>query len=178
MVTNLAEVLFAKAEERRAVEFRVATDVVIGMRMERLAILVLPHFFGVIFRFDVDRPRTPIVLFAPNVVTPLYLEDLFTGWGEVIGESPAPRAGADDDHVVMGHAGALILDSGRDNADTRRSVLGCPDHAKGFTASGRWPPITPTARERGRSRRSRRCTAGCEGGGAWRREPVAPRNGA
>src|SRR5437867_9402035 len=107
-MVDLAEVLFAKTEERGAVKLGVATDVVIRVRMERFTILVLPHFFGVIFRFDVDRPRAPVVLFAPNVVAPLEQQDLFAGWGEVIGESPAPRASADDDHVVMRHAGALI----------------------------------------------------------------------
>src|SRR5262249_60239546 len=65
VVANLAEVLMAKAKERSAVELRVATDVVVRVRMERFAILVLPDFFGVIFCFDVDRSRTPVVLFAP-----------------------------------------------------------------------------------------------------------------
>src|SRR6266511_32104 len=87
VMADLAEVLFAKPEERGAVKLGVATDVVVRVRMERSAILVLPHFFGVIFRFDVDRPRTPIVLFAPNVVAPLEQQDPFAGGGEVIGES-------------------------------------------------------------------------------------------
>ena len=108
VVTNLAEVLFAKPEQRRAVELGVAADVVVRVRVERLAVLVLPHLLGVVFRLDVDRPRAPVVLFAADVVAAFEQQDPFAGWGEVIGQRAAARAGADDDHVVVRHAGALM----------------------------------------------------------------------
>ena len=74
-MTKLAEVLVAQTEQSGAVEFRVSADVVVGVRMERLAVLVVPHFFGVIFRLDVDGARAPVVLLAPDVVAPLEQEN-------------------------------------------------------------------------------------------------------
>ena len=77
VMADLAEVLFAQPEERGAVELGVSADVVVGVRMERLAVLVVPHVFGVIFRLDVDGARAPVVLLAPDVVAPLEQENPF-----------------------------------------------------------------------------------------------------
>src|SRR5437899_540038 len=57
-----------------------------------------------------------------------------------------------------------FLDPGRANADARMVGASMPGSRQRFqtrVADGR--PITPTARERARSRRSRRCTVRCEG---------------
>ena len=45
-MADLAEVLFAKAEERRAVELGVAADVVVGVRVQLLAVAIAPDLFG------------------------------------------------------------------------------------------------------------------------------------
>ena len=42
MVAQLAEIFLAQAEQSRAVELGVAADVVVGVRMEFLAVLVAP----------------------------------------------------------------------------------------------------------------------------------------
>ena len=137
VVANLAEVLLAQPEQRGAVELGVAADVVVGVRMERLAVLVLPHFLGVVLRLDVDRPRAPVVLLAADVVAALEQQDPLAGRGEVIGERAAARAGADDDHVVVRHAGALISDPGRANADIRKVGASMPGSGQRF--QGEWP---------------------------------------
>ena len=54
VMANLAEVTFAQPEQRRSIKFRVAAHVVVRVRMQRLAVLVVPHLFGVVLRLDVD----------------------------------------------------------------------------------------------------------------------------
>jgi hypothetical protein len=43
-------------------------DVIVGVKMQRLALVGL---LRVVFRLDVDRTRTPVVLFAAHVVPAL-----------------------------------------------------------------------------------------------------------
>src|SRR5688572_24325030 len=50
VMTNLAKVFLAEAKERRAVEFRVAADEIIRMRMELFAVNVAPRLFRVVLR--------------------------------------------------------------------------------------------------------------------------------
>src|SRR5207245_7682044 len=85
--------------------FRVAADVVVGMWMKRLAVLVPPDFLRVVLGLHVDRTRAPVVLLSTDVVAALDQQDLLAGGREMVGERSAARAGADDNHVVMGHAG-------------------------------------------------------------------------
>ena len=50
VMTNLSKVFLAQAKQSRAVELRVATDEIIGMRMQRLAFTVVPGFLCVVLR--------------------------------------------------------------------------------------------------------------------------------
>ena len=45
---ELAEVFLAQTEQRGAVELGIAADVVIGVRMQVLAVFVAPDFLGVV----------------------------------------------------------------------------------------------------------------------------------
>ena len=54
MMPDLAEVLLAQTEERRAVELGVAADVIVGVRMQLLAVAVVPVLLGLVLAFDVD----------------------------------------------------------------------------------------------------------------------------
>src|ERR1043166_3150291 len=103
MMANLAEVLVAQAEQCGSVEFRIAADVVVRMRMQRLALAIAPHFLRVIPRLDVDRARTPVVLLAAHVVAALEQQDALPRRRQMVGQRSAAGAGADDDHVVMRH---------------------------------------------------------------------------
>src|SRR5262245_60960440 len=66
-----AKVFAPQPKKRGAVEFRVAANTVIGMRMEFLPLPVVPDLFGLILAFNVHSPSAPVVLFARHVVTAL-----------------------------------------------------------------------------------------------------------
>src|ERR1700740_3732746 len=98
---QLAEVLAAQAKQRRAVEFRVATDVVVRVWMELLPFPVPPLFFCVVFPFDVDGPAVPVVLFPVHVVAALDQKNTLARGRELSCEGPATCARPDDNHVVL-----------------------------------------------------------------------------
>ena len=64
VVPELAEVLLAQPEQRRAVELGVAADVVVGVRVELLAVPIAPDLLGLVLALDVDGLRVPVVLLA------------------------------------------------------------------------------------------------------------------
>src|SRR5215471_14967757 len=105
MMDNLSEIPLAEPEQGRTVEFRVAANVVVGVRMERLPVLVTPRLFGVVFRLDIDRTRVPVIFFAPDIVATLEQQNLLARGRKLVRERAAAGAGADDDDVVMRHAG-------------------------------------------------------------------------
>src|SRR3954452_7834650 len=102
---DLAEVLPAQPEQRGSVELGVAADVVVRVRVQRPSVAVLPLLLRMVFRVDVDRARAPVVLLAAHVVAALHDQDFLPGRREVVGQGAAAGAAADDDHVVMRHAG-------------------------------------------------------------------------
>src|SRR5208283_2736551 len=101
LVTQFAEILLAQPEQRSTVKLGVAADVIIGMRMEFLAILIEPGLLCVVMAVDVDDLRIPVRFLAGNIVTALKDQYPFPGRRQVIGERSAARAGSDDDHVVV-----------------------------------------------------------------------------
>src|SRR3989441_6238174 len=101
VVADFSEVLPAEAEERRPVELRVSTYVVVGVGVERLAALVTPHLFGLVLALDVPRAGAPVVLFARHVVAALEQQDGPARGGQAPGQRPAPGPGPDDDDVVV-----------------------------------------------------------------------------
>ncbi|MCG3163382.1 MAG: hypothetical protein JMDDDDMK_04779 [Acidobacteria bacterium] len=101
VMANLAEIFLAQSEQRRAVKFGVAADVIVRVRMQRPAIPVVPDFFRVVFRFDVDGARFPIVFLARHESAAFEQQNSFARRREFVRERPAARARADDDHVVM-----------------------------------------------------------------------------
>jgi hypothetical protein len=68
VMANLAEIFLTQAEERRAVKFGVAADVIVCMRMKFLAVSIAPRFFRVVLAFEIDGARAPVVLLTRNVV--------------------------------------------------------------------------------------------------------------
>src|SRR2546428_3527011 len=99
-MADLAEVLLPHPDERRPVELRVPADVVVGAGVELAAVLVAPGLLDVVAALGDDRVRVPVLLLAWDVIAPLEEEDALAGRREAVGEGPAPRARADDDHVV------------------------------------------------------------------------------
>jgi hypothetical protein len=71
------------------------------MRVERLAVLVVPGLFGVVLGFQVDGARAPVVLFAGYIISALQQQDALAGWGKAVSQRAAARPGSDDDHVIV-----------------------------------------------------------------------------
>ena len=66
VVAQLAEIPIAQSEQRGAVELGVAAHIVVGVRMQRLAVLVGPLLPGVVLGVEHDGFRAPVVLLAGN----------------------------------------------------------------------------------------------------------------
>src|SRR6266478_7774559 len=100
-MANFAKIFLAQAEERGAVEFGVASDVVVGVRVEPLAFLVAPLFLSLVLGLNIDRARIPIGLLPGNIVPPFQDEDAFPSGGERSEECSPACSRTDDDYVVV-----------------------------------------------------------------------------
>src|SRR6266436_9592863 len=100
-MANFAKIFLPKAEERGAVEFGIAPNVVVGVRMERLAVLVAPLFLSLVPGLDINGARIPIGLLPGNIVAPFQDEDAFTGGSEPVHQCSAARSGSDNNYVVV-----------------------------------------------------------------------------
>ena len=98
---HLAKVAFAQPEQGRAVNLRIAADVVVQRRAEGVALGVGPGFFGLVDAIDKNRLRTPVQLAARQVVTTLENQDAFARGRHPLRQRRAAGPAADDDEVVM-----------------------------------------------------------------------------
>ena len=89
MVSDLGEIFFPQAEERRSIKLGVPTNVVVRVRMEVFAILV-----------DIDQLRVPVGFLARNVIAPLENEDSLARRCEMIRQRASAGARADNDYVI------------------------------------------------------------------------------
>jgi hypothetical protein len=104
VVLELAEVLLAKAVERGAVQLGRAADEVVHLRLERLALGVVPGVLRDVAVLDEDVLGEPVRRLAREPAAPLEEKDLLAGRSQVMGQRPAACARADDDHVIGVHA--------------------------------------------------------------------------
>src|SRR5713226_1087545 len=100
-MANLAKIFLAKAEERGAVEFGVASDVVVRVRMERLAVLIAPLFLSLVLAFDIDGAGIPIGLLPAHVISALENQNAFSCGSKRMHQCSASCSGSDDDYVVV-----------------------------------------------------------------------------
>jgi len=63
--------------------------------------LVLPDFFRLIFPFDIDSPRIPVVLLTRDVVASLQKQDSLAQGSEGVGQRTPAGASTDDDDVEL-----------------------------------------------------------------------------
>src|SRR5690349_14581926 len=111
-MSNLTKVFLPQTKKSSAVELRVTTDEIIGVRVKLLALVVAPRLFRVVFAFEVYGARAPVVLFARNVIAALEQKDLLSRGRKTVGQRPSARARADDDYVVLiiaGHGDAPVV---------------------------------------------------------------------
>ena len=89
-VADLAEVLRTQPVERGAVELGGAADVVVDLRLERLAVGVVPGVLGDVLAVDEHRLGTPVVHLPGQVVAPLQQQDLLPDAASVWASVPPP----------------------------------------------------------------------------------------
>jgi hypothetical protein len=75
VVSDLAEVLLAEADQRGAVELGVPADEVVRAGVELLAVAIVPGLLDVVAVLDLDGARVPVLLLARDVAAPLEEED-------------------------------------------------------------------------------------------------------
>src|SRR5207247_4549370 len=109
----LAEVLGAQAVKRRAVELGRPADEVVDLRLEGLAVLVVPRVLGHVAIVDEHVLGEPVLRLTREPVASLEQEDPLARRRQVSRERPASRAGADDDDVVIVHGQYSSVSSGR-----------------------------------------------------------------
>jgi len=100
LVVDDAEVLCAKAEHGGTVDLGLASDIVSLLRVERLALLILPDLFGVVAIFEEDGGGIPVELFLREKRAAFKDEDVFACTGEMEGERAASGSSADDDCIA------------------------------------------------------------------------------
>ena len=101
MVLELAEVLAPQPVERRAVELRLAADVVVDPGLEALALLVVPRVRRHVPVLDEHLVGVPVLDLARQPVAALEDEDPLARRREVPGQRAAAGAAADDDDVEV-----------------------------------------------------------------------------
>src|SRR5439155_4116711 len=100
-MADLAEVGVPHPEEDRAVELRLAADVIVLAGMELLAVLVDPLLVRLVPRLGDHLGGVPVLGLTANVVATLQQQHAEPGRSEPVRERAASGAGADDDHVVV-----------------------------------------------------------------------------
>src|SRR5262245_1362588 len=99
-MAELAEVFFAKAKEGGAVEFGVAADVIVCVRVKLFAVAVAPRLTGLIAAFQIDDARIPVVFLAGHIAAALKNQDALAGSGKLVGERAAAGSRTNDDYIV------------------------------------------------------------------------------
>ena len=115
VVPDLAEVLRPEPEQRRAVELGVASDVVVQLGRELVAVPVLPELRRPVLPAHEHRRGVPVVPLPRQVVAAFQDQDALARPGQPVGESPSAGSRADHDHVVVlvpCHRSKLVLGEG------------------------------------------------------------------
>src|SRR2546425_4496351 len=90
VVADFSEVLPAEAEERRPVELRVSTYVVVGVGGERFPPSVSPPLFGLVMALRVAPGGAPVFLFAGDAFAGLAQQKALPPGGRRPDRPPAP----------------------------------------------------------------------------------------
>src|SRR5665213_681105 len=105
---HFLKIAFPQAEERRAIHLRIAADPVGGLRMEGLALAILPDFVRMVAVLKKDCLGVPILFLLRQKSAAFKDENTLPARSEPLGESAAARARPDDDDVVMVRAHGFL----------------------------------------------------------------------
>ena len=111
VVLELLEVLLPQAVERGAVELRRAAHEVVDLRLERLALVVVPGVLRDVAVVDEHVLGKPVLRLAREPVAALQQQDPLARRRQVPCERAAAGTGSDDDHVVVSHRSVLLVRS-------------------------------------------------------------------
>jgi hypothetical protein len=103
VVPELPEVLLSQTVERCAVELRRPTHEVVDLRLEGLALVVVPRVLGDVAVVDEDILRQTVLRLAGEPVAALQQQDPLARRREVACKRAAAGTGSDDDHVIGVH---------------------------------------------------------------------------
>jgi hypothetical protein len=103
-VGELTEVLGPEPVQRSAVELGRAAHEVVDLRLERLAVRVVPGVGRHVAVVDEHVRRRPVLRFTRQPVAALEQQHLLAGRRKPVGQRATSRAAADHDHVVVAHA--------------------------------------------------------------------------
>ncbi len=107
-VLDLTEVRRPQPVQGGAVELRRPTDEVVDLRLERLAVGVVPGVGGDVPAVEEHRLGVPVLRLPREEVAPFQQQDPFARGGQGVGQGAAPGSGSnDDDVVVLGHRSLL-----------------------------------------------------------------------
>ena len=98
--SELPEVALAQAVERGAVHLGRAAHVVVDAGLKRLAVLVEPDVLRDVAVLDEHVLGVPVLLLARQPPAALQDEDALAERRQLERQRAAPRAAADDDHVI------------------------------------------------------------------------------
>ena len=70
IVADFPKILLAKPQQRRAINLRISADVILNAWVKLVSILVVPGFFGSVFRFEKDGAGFPVVFLPRQVAAP------------------------------------------------------------------------------------------------------------
>src|SRR5437764_15423265 len=99
-MSQFAEIFLAQAKQRSTVKLSIPSYVVVGVRMQFLAVFVQPRLVGVVMGIDIDNLRVPVRLLTRNIVTALEDEDLLACGCQVVSHRSAACPSSNDDYVV------------------------------------------------------------------------------
>src|SRR4030088_1443471 len=101
MVTQFAEVLAPKPQQRGAVELSLASDAVLDSWVESVAGLVMPGLVRAVLGVDEDRLRAPVVLLPSQPVAALEQQNSLARRSQPVGEAATAGRASHHDGVVL-----------------------------------------------------------------------------
>ena len=101
VVADLAEIGRPQPKQRRTVELRVATDVIVHFRREFVAVLIEPKFRSPVLAFHEHLGGFPVVPLPRQISAALQDQHLLPGRRESMSKGAPAGSGTDDDDVVV-----------------------------------------------------------------------------
>src|SRR5438477_4121641 len=87
VVFDFAKISFAQAEKSCAIEFRVAANVVIRVRMELCSVFVPPKLLRIVFALGIYCARIAMVFLAPHIRAALNQQNFLDTGSKAISQS-------------------------------------------------------------------------------------------